>query len=43
MAMAVDWTGWRATDAAERTNGGDASRPRVKFVDIEEMVAAARV
>ncbi|CAN5551069.1 FAD-dependent oxidoreductase [soil metagenome] len=41
-AEAVDWTGWRAIDAAERKSGSDASRPRVKFVAVDEMVAAAR-
>jgi ferredoxin--NADP+ reductase len=38
----VDWWGWRAIDAAERKRGADASRPRVKFVHITDMLAAAR-
>jgi ferredoxin--NADP+ reductase len=38
----VAWPGWRAIDAAERSRGADASRPRVKFVAIEELLAAVR-
>lgn len=38
----VDWTGWRAIDAAERDRGSAASRPRVKFVAVEELLSAAR-
>jgi len=38
----VDWQGWRAIDVAERRHGAEASRPRVKFVDIRDMLAAAR-
>jgi ferredoxin/flavodoxin---NADP+ reductase len=37
----VDWRGWRAIDTAERTRGADASRPRVKFVEIADMLTAA--
>jgi ferredoxin--NADP+ reductase len=37
----IDWQGWRAIDIAERKRGADASRPRVKFVDIRDMLAAA--
>jgi ferredoxin--NADP+ reductase len=40
-AEPVDWRGWRAIDTAERKRGADASRPRVKFVDIADMLAAA--
>jgi ferredoxin--NADP+ reductase len=40
-AYPVDWQGWRAIDSAERRRGADASRPRVKFVDIRDMLAAA--
>jgi ferredoxin/flavodoxin---NADP+ reductase len=40
-AYPVDWQGWRAIDMAERRRGADASRPRVKFVDIRELLAAA--
>jgi ferredoxin--NADP+ reductase len=36
----VDWQGWRAIDASERRRGADTARPRVKFVDIREMLAA---
>ncbi|MBH0781118.1 FAD-dependent oxidoreductase [Nocardia bovistercoris] len=39
---AVDWKGWRAIDAMEKQRGTAASRPRVKFVSVEEMVATAR-
>ena len=39
---AVDWKGWRAIDAAERKAGAAASRPRLKFTDIDEMVSASR-
>jgi ferredoxin--NADP+ reductase len=35
----VAWQGWRAIDAAERRRGEQASRPRVKLVDIEDMLA----
>jgi ferredoxin/flavodoxin---NADP+ reductase len=41
-AQPVDWRGWRNIDTAERKRGADASRPRVKFVDVDEMLAAAR-
>jgi ferredoxin--NADP+ reductase len=40
-AYPVDWQGWRAIDVAERKRGADASRPRVKFVDIRDMLAVA--
>ncbi|KAA0115005.1 FAD-dependent oxidoreductase [Mycolicibacterium sp. P9-22] len=39
--QAVDWSGWRAIDAAERERGAAVSRPRVKFIGIPEMRAAA--
>lgn len=38
---AVDWQGWLAIDAAERQRG-NGSRPRVKYTDTAELVAAAR-
>ncbi|MCV7221738.1 FAD-dependent oxidoreductase [Mycolicibacterium elephantis] len=38
---AVDWQGWLAIDAAERQRG-TGSRPRVKYTDTAELVAAAR-
>ncbi|OSC28430.1 ferredoxin [Mycobacterium vulneris] len=40
-AQPVDWQGWRAIDAAERERGLETSRPRVKFVDIAELLSAA--
>jgi ferredoxin--NADP+ reductase len=40
-AYPVDWQGWRAIDSAERRRGADFARPRVKFVDIRDMLAAA--
>jgi ferredoxin/flavodoxin---NADP+ reductase len=40
-AEPVDWQGWRAIDAAERKRGSEASRPRVKFVDLADMLAVA--
>ena len=39
----VDWQGWRAIDAAERQRGTEASRPRVKFVDLADMLAVANM
>ncbi|WP_040801088.1 FAD-dependent oxidoreductase [Nocardia higoensis] len=33
--------GWKAIDAAERRNGRAGRRPRVKFVDTQEMLGAA--
>ena len=41
-AEPVDWSGWCAVDTAERKRGVEASRPRVKFVDTAEMIAAAK-
>lgn len=38
----LDWTDWRAIDAAERARGAVGSRPRVKFVDSTSLLAAAR-
>jgi ferredoxin--NADP+ reductase len=38
---AVDSAGWRAIDAAEVARGGHDGRPRTKFTDIAEMLAAA--
>ncbi|QNJ95335.1 FAD-dependent oxidoreductase [Mycolicibacterium fluoranthenivorans] len=37
----LDWSGWRAIDGAERDRGAVASRPRVKFIAIEDLHAAA--
>ena len=36
----VDMAGWRAIDAAEIARGG-ADRPRDKFIDVSDMLAAA--
>lgn len=38
----VDWTGWRAIDTAERERGSAQSRPRVKYVAVDELLSAAR-
>ncbi|MBC2589676.1 MULTISPECIES: FAD-dependent oxidoreductase [Rhodococcus] len=38
----VDRKQWLAIDAAERARGRDEGRPRVKFVDVGEMLEAAR-
>jgi ferredoxin/flavodoxin---NADP+ reductase len=38
---AVDWRGWRAIDAVERQRGSQACRPRVKFVDLADMLTVA--
>lgn len=38
----IAWSGWKAIDAAERRRGAEQSRPRVKFVDVAELVASAR-
>ena len=37
----VDSAGWRAIDAAEIARGGDDGRPRNKFTDVADMLAAA--
>ncbi len=41
-ARPVDWRGWLAIDSAERKRGAEASRPRVKFADIADMIHVAR-
>ena len=38
---AVDSAGWRAIDAAEITRGSDDARPRNKFTNVADMLAAA--
>jgi ferredoxin--NADP+ reductase len=40
-ATPIGWDGWRAIDAAERKRGAEASRPRVKFVDMADLVTRA--
>jgi ferredoxin/flavodoxin---NADP+ reductase len=37
----VDSAGWRAINAAEIARGGDDGRPRNKFTDVADMLAAA--
>jgi ferredoxin/flavodoxin---NADP+ reductase len=41
-AQPVTWTGWRAIDGLERKLGAAESRPRVKLVEFDAMLAAAR-
>ena len=38
---AVDSAGWRAIDAAEIVRGAELGRPRSKFTDVGDMLAAA--
>ena len=38
----VDYAGWCRIDAAERARGREANRSRVKFVSVEELLAASR-
>lgn len=38
----ISWQGWRAIDAEERRRGAAARRPRVKIIDIAEMLATAQ-
>lgn len=42
-ATRIDWQGWRAIDSAERKRGVDAARPRVKYVELPQLLAAAGV
>ena len=39
----VTWSGWEMIDAAETGAGQPAGRPRVKFVRLEELIAAGRM
>ena len=41
-AEPVDWSGWCSIDTAERKRGVEASRPRVKFVGVADMIAASK-
>lgn len=41
-AEPVTWSGWRSIDAAERQLGEAESRPRVKLVEIDAMLATVR-
>ena len=38
----VGWKDWAAIDEAERERGAESSRPRVKFVDVADMLAVVR-
>ena len=38
----VSWSNWRAIDAEEHRRGAGTRRPRVKVVDVAEMLAAAQ-
>lgn len=38
-AVRIDSTGWKAIDTAERQSGRAARRPRIKIVDLEQLVA----
>ena len=38
----VDLAGWQAIEREERRRGREANRPRVKIVDVEEMLRVAR-
>ncbi|MGW0176959.1 4Fe-4S binding protein [Rhodococcus sp. NPDC003322] len=38
----VDWAGWKLIDARERELGKAAGRPRVKLLDVGEMVSIAK-
>lgn len=38
----VNWKEWAAIDEAERERGAKSSRPRVKFVDVADMLAVVR-
>ncbi|MFD4294260.1 4Fe-4S binding protein [Rhodococcus sp. NPDC058505] len=38
----VDWAGWKLIDARERELGKAAGRPRIKLLDVAEMVSIAK-
>jgi ferredoxin--NADP+ reductase len=38
----LTWQQWQTIDAEERRRGAETARPRVNFVDVAEMLAAAR-
>lgn len=40
---ALDFEGWRQIDEAEKARGREVGRSRVKFVSVEEMLAASRL
>jgi ferredoxin/flavodoxin---NADP+ reductase len=39
----LDFAGWRQIDEAEKARGREAGRSRVKFVSVDEMLAASRL
>jgi ferredoxin--NADP+ reductase len=41
-ATPLMWKQWQTTDAEALRRGAETGRPRVKFVDIAEMLATAR-
>jgi ferredoxin--NADP+ reductase len=41
-AAPLIWKRWQTTDAGAPRLGAETGRPRVKFVDIAEMLASAR-
>jgi ferredoxin--NADP+ reductase len=40
-ATPFSWKQWLTIDTEERSRGAETARPRVKFVDVTEMLAAA--
>ncbi|BBZ78061.1 putative ferredoxin/ferredoxin--NADP reductase [Mycolicibacterium anyangense] len=38
----LDWRDWRTIDVAERDRGKSRSRPRIKFVSVDDMLSAVR-
>jgi ferredoxin--NADP+ reductase len=40
-ATPLTWKHWQNIDAEERRRGAETGRPRMKFVDIAEMLTAA--
>jgi hypothetical protein len=38
---AGDWTDWNSIDRADRERGNELSRPRLKFTERADMLAAA--
>lgn len=40
--MALDYTAWKAIDAHERATGRERGRPRVKVVEVQEMLDIAK-
>lgn len=42
-ATPLMWKQWQTTDAEELRRGAETGRPSVKFVDIDKMLATARL